>query len=67
MKLSAEMKVAQIVTLVVALVIAGLFLVMAYAFDRKHTQGRKECDAVQGVWFDREMKCVTGNNLKETK
>jgi phage terminase large subunit-like protein len=49
------------------IIIAVTFTPLIYFFNKQHTEGREKCDAVQGVWFDREMKCIVGTDLREVK
>ena len=49
----------------IILIIIGLLVYLAVMFDNLHTEGYKKCQAVNGVWLDKEMKCVGKNETPQ--
>jgi hypothetical protein len=48
---------------IVVLVLCLLGL-LAYRIDQMHTEGFNKCMELNGLWLDREMKCIEAKELK---
>jgi hypothetical protein len=40
----------------------GIYI--GYKIDKTHTIGHDRCVAANGVWVDREMKCIKAEEIK---
>lgn len=44
------------ITLCIAVILIAFCMTIAAGASKAHTEGKKHCDEMHGVWLDRELK-----------